>query len=171
MNHIRSGGPFRPTQEHTVCLYEVPHYITHCDAVVHVYLQWRSKKRITSVSKCCRRKGRRVIKNKRVWCLREHMCSPNFMATSFFTPKLILCANVTFELEGEARAPAEHWGNGSREDVLIAQREYFTKGSGGKKWNGSKTRIFFHLSWKRLMRWSVVQRRFTVQRHRNNRYS
>lgn len=30
------------------------------------------------------------------------------MATSFFTLKFILFANVTFEPEGDARAPAEH---------------------------------------------------------------
>lgn len=84
-------------------------------------------KKIMSVSKCCRRKGRWVIKNKRVRCLRDHMCSPNFMATSFFTLKFILCANVTFEPEGDARTPAEHWGSGSRQDVLIAQRGFLIK--------------------------------------------
>lgn len=127
MNCLKAGGRFRPTQRaRGLCVQSSSLHHgqrRRCACSTAAMLQ----KRIMSVSKCCRRKGRRVIKNKRVRCLWEHMCSPNFMATSFFTLKFILCANVTFEPEGDTHAPAEHWGNGSWQDFLIAQREFFIK--------------------------------------------
>lgn len=79
------------------------------------------------------------------------MCSPNFMATRFFTPKFILCANVTFEPEGDARAPGEHWGNGAGRCFDSAERNtVFHQKFRTMWWNGGKRVIFFLLARRKI---------------------
>lgn len=89
-------------------MYEIPHYITHSDAAVHVQLQRCSKKESCLYLNAAGGKVDGSLKTKEFSASGSICAHPISWLPAFFTLKFILCANVTFEPEGDARTPAEH---------------------------------------------------------------